>query len=100
MTVLSQGTEFAGYRIEGVVGQGGMGVVYRATHIRLNRPVALKVIASDLAGEADFRARFERESELAASIDHPNVLPSMKPGRRTGGCSSRCASSRGPTSER
>jgi DNA-binding beta-propeller fold protein YncE len=84
MTVLSQGTEFAGYRIEGVVGQGGMGVVYRATHIRLNRPVALKVIAPDLAGEADFRARFERESQLAASIDHPNVLPVYEAGEADG----------------
>ena len=84
MTVLSQGTEFAGYRIEGVVGQGGMGVVYRATHIRLNRPVALKVIASDLADEADFRTRFERESQLAASIDHPNVLPVYEAGEADG----------------
>ena len=101
MTVLSQGTEFAGYRIEGVVGQGGMGVVYRATHIRLNRPVALKVIAPELAGDGGRSARrFERESQLAASIDHPNVIPSTRRARRTAGCSSRCASSRGPTSER
>ncbi len=84
MTVLSQGTEFAGYRIDGVVGQGGMGVVYRAAHIRLNRPVALKVIAPELAGEADFRARFERESQLAASIDHPNVLPVYEAGEADG----------------
>ena len=84
MTVLSQGTEFAGYRIEGVVGQGGMGVVYRATQSRLNRPVALKVIASDLADDADFRTRFERESQLAASIDHPNVLPVYEAGEADG----------------
>jgi serine/threonine protein kinase len=52
-----------------------MGVVYRAHHLRLRRDVALKVIAPELAHDSDFRSRFERESELAASIDHPHVIP-------------------------
>ncbi len=52
-----------------------MGVVYRATQVALERPVALKVIAHELAGQAGFRERFLRESRLAASLDHPNVVP-------------------------
>ena len=69
------GTQFAGYRIEGVVGRGGMGVVYRATELALDRPVALKLIAPELAGDDSFRERFLRESRLAASIDHAGILP-------------------------
>jgi DNA-binding beta-propeller fold protein YncE/predicted Ser/Thr protein kinase len=84
MTVLSQGAEFAGYRIDGIAGQGGMGVVYRATQTRLSRTVALKVITPDLASQGDFRERFERESRLAASIDHPNVLPVYEAGEADG----------------
>ena len=64
------GTQFAGYRIDDVVGRGGMGVVYRATELALDRPVALKLIAPELADDASFRERFLRESRLAASIDH------------------------------
>ncbi len=52
-----------------------MGVVYRATHLGLDRPVALKVIARELAGDASFRERFLRESRLAARLDHPAVVP-------------------------
>jgi DNA-binding beta-propeller fold protein YncE len=69
------GTQLAGYRIDGVLGRGGMGVVYRATELALERPVALKLIAHELAGDASFRERFLRESRLAASIDHPGILP-------------------------
>jgi serine/threonine-protein kinase len=69
------GTQLAGYRIEGVLGRGGMGVVYRATELALDRPVALKLIAPELAGDASFRERFLRESRLAASIDHAGILP-------------------------
>lgn len=69
------GTQFAGYRIESVVGRGGMGVVYRATELALDRPVALKLIAPELTGDAAFRERFLRESRLAASIDHAGILP-------------------------
>jgi serine/threonine-protein kinase len=69
------GTTFGSYTIERLLGRGGMGTVYLATHTRLERKVALKVIAPELAADADFRARFLRESRLAASLDHPNVVP-------------------------
>jgi serine/threonine protein kinase len=69
------GEAFGGYTIESLLGRGGMGAVYLATHARLGRKVALKVIASELAHQEDFRARFLRESQLAASLDHPNVIP-------------------------
>jgi predicted Ser/Thr protein kinase len=69
------GTVLAGYRVEERIGRGGMSVVYRAQHLRLKRNVALKLLASELAEDAGFRERFLRESELAASLDHPNVVP-------------------------
>jgi streptogramin lyase/predicted Ser/Thr protein kinase len=69
------GTEVAGYRIERVIGHGGMSVVYLAEHLRLGRKVALKVLAPQLAENEKFRERFLRESKLAASIDHPNIVP-------------------------
>jgi hypothetical protein len=78
------GTQFAGYRIEGVVGRGGMGVVYRATEIALDRPVALKLIAPELAGDDSFRERFLRESRIAASIDHAGILPVYAAGEADG----------------
>jgi hypothetical protein len=69
------GTEVAGYRIEHEVGRGGMGVVYLAEHIRLGRKVALKILPPALAGDDTFRERFERESRMAAALDHPNIIP-------------------------
>jgi serine/threonine protein kinase len=69
------GETFGGYTIESVLARGGMGTVFLATHERLARKVALKVIAPQLARDDDFRARFLRESQLAASLDHPNVIP-------------------------
>jgi streptogramin lyase len=69
------GVEFAGYRIEALVGRGGMGVVYRAWDPRLKRHVALKVIAPELSRDAGFRDRFLAETEIAASLEHPNVIP-------------------------
>jgi DNA-binding beta-propeller fold protein YncE/predicted Ser/Thr protein kinase len=71
----SVGTEVAGYRVEELIARGGMGVVYRAIHLGLDRPVALKVIARELADRDGFRERFLRESRLAASLDHPAVVP-------------------------
>jgi serine/threonine protein kinase len=67
-----------------VVGRGGMGVVYRATELALDRPVALKLIAPELAGDASFRERFLRESRLAASIDHAGILPVYTAGEADG----------------
>jgi YVTN family beta-propeller protein len=72
---LSTGSDFAGYRIESVIGRGGMGVVYLATHERLERRVALKLIAPERAADEAFRRRFLRESKLAASIEHPHAVP-------------------------
>ncbi len=69
------GTELAGYRIDAVVGRGGVGVVYRATHLTLRRPVALKLLADGLAADAEYRRRFEREARLAAALDHPHIVP-------------------------
>jgi hypothetical protein len=71
---LQEGEVFAGHRIEGLGGRGGMGIVYRAVHLRLERTVALKVISPELAVDEGFRQRFQREAQLAASIDHPNVI--------------------------
>jgi serine/threonine-protein kinase len=69
------GETIAGYRIERLLGRGGMGAVYLATHERLRRQSALKVLVPELAEDERFRERFIRESELAASLDHPNVIP-------------------------
>jgi DNA-binding beta-propeller fold protein YncE/predicted Ser/Thr protein kinase len=82
--VLTTGSLLGDFRIEGELGRGGMGVVYRATQLSLGRPVALKVIASGLAGEEGFRDRFGRESRLAASLDHPNVIPVYAAGEHDG----------------
>jgi serine/threonine-protein kinase len=81
---ISAGSIVAGYRIESVAGQGGMGVVYRATQLGLGRPVALKLIATELAHDVSFRQRFQRESQIAASIDHPNVIPVYEAGESDG----------------
>src|SRR4051794_27131667 len=81
---LAPGAILGGYRIEGIIGRGGMGIVYRATQIALQRPVALKVIAPNLAEDEGFRRRFRRESMLAAAIDHPNIIPVYEAGEVDG----------------
>jgi len=69
------GSTLAGYRIDSLLARGGMGVVYKATQLALERPVALKVVARELADQEGFRERFLRESRLAASLEHPSVVP-------------------------
>jgi DNA-binding beta-propeller fold protein YncE/predicted Ser/Thr protein kinase len=69
------GSTLAGYRLDELIARGGMGVVYRATQLALDRPVALKVIAPHLAGDSGFRERFLHESRLAARLEHPGVVP-------------------------
>jgi serine/threonine-protein kinase len=69
------GDEFAGYRMRAVLGRGGMSVVYQAENLRLNNVIALKVLAPELAADDVFRARFLEESRIAASLNHPNVIP-------------------------
>jgi serine/threonine protein kinase len=74
----------AGYRIESVLGRGGMGVVYRATQLSLDRPVAIKLIAPERAADAVYRERFKLESRAAAAIEHPNVIPVYEAGEDAG----------------
>ena len=78
------GTDLGPYRIERVLGRGGMGVVYLAEQRELGRKVALKLLPDELAQDTDFRARFERESRLAASLDHPNIIPIFEAGELDG----------------
>ena len=68
------GTDFAGYRIEALLGRGGMSVVYRAENARLGNKVALKLLAEELANDESFRERFVRESRTAATLNHPNIV--------------------------
>ncbi|RBO96164.1 protein kinase domain-containing protein [Nocardia puris] len=68
------GGVFAGFQVERVLGQGGMGVVYLARHPRLPRLVALKVLAAGMGADSEERARFEREGEVVARLDHPNIV--------------------------
>src|SRR4051812_37451418 len=72
--VIPHGAEIAGYRIGPQLGRGGMGVVYKAHHMRLDRAAAVKVLTPALAHNAEFRERFIRESQMAATLQHPNVI--------------------------
>ena len=81
---LAIGSTFAGHRIDAIAGRGGMGVVYRATDLTLDRPVALKLLVPSLARDPVFRARFERECRLAAALDHPHVVPIFHAGAERG----------------
>ena len=73
--MLETGTILAGYRIDALLGKGGMGAVYVATQLSLNRTVALKVLASDLSDDPTFRERFRREGLVQAALDHPHIVP-------------------------
>src|SRR4029077_16701375 len=81
---LSEGDEFAGYRIERRLGRGGMGVLYLALEAGLERRVALKLIAPEAAADEVFARRFAEESKVAASIEHPNVVPIYAAGEAGG----------------
>ena len=83
-TELSEGDEFAGYRIERRLGRGGMGILYLAVEPGLERRVALKLIAPEAAAEEVFARRFAEESRIAASIEHPNVVPIYAAGEEDG----------------
>ena len=74
-TDLRPGSQVAEYRIERLIGRGGMGVVYLAEHVHLGKRVALKVLPTEYMEDPDFRTRFEREARLAASLEHPNIVP-------------------------
>ena len=81
---LAPGAMLAGYRIEEEIGRGGMAVVYRAYDDHLDRRVALKVLAPDLARDEEFRARFIQESRIAAATEHPNIIPVFSAGEADG----------------
>ena len=78
------GAVVAGYRLEDRIGQGGMAVVYRAHDVRLNRRVALKLLAPALAGDAGFRQRFAGEALAAAAVDDPHIIPVFEAGEAAG----------------
>ena len=83
-TELGAGSRLASYTITSVLGRGAMSVVYRARDDRLGRQVALKVLAPSMGERESFRARFLTESRIAASIDHPNVIPIYEAGEAEG----------------
>ena len=78
--MLATGTIVAGYRVDSVLGEGGMAVVYRATQLSLNRIVALKLLAPELGEDPGFRERFRREGQLQASLDHLHIVPVYEAG--------------------
>ncbi|WP_078852764.1 serine/threonine-protein kinase [Streptomyces sp. NRRL S-1824] len=78
------GRQIAGYRVESEIGRGGMAVVYRARDLRLDRTVALKLLAPELARNETFRKRFTHESRVAAAIDHPHIVPVFEAGEIEG----------------
>jgi Protein kinase domain/PASTA domain len=82
--LLSAGSLFGEYRIEGTLGHGGMGIVYLARELELDRLVALKVIRPELAHDRHFRARFQSESRTAASIEHPRIVTVFAAGEHGG----------------
>jgi serine/threonine protein kinase len=82
--VLSPGSTFAGYQIESVVGLGGLGILYRARQLRLDRPVALKLVEPAVARDPVIRERLRREARMVASLDHPNVVPLYEAGEENG----------------
>jgi serine/threonine-protein kinase len=95
--LLAKGTTVAGYRIDGPLGEGGMGVVYRATQLSLNRSVALKILSADFGEDAAFRERFRREGLLQAAIDHPHIVTVYDTGESPHGLYLVMRMVRGPT---
>ena len=81
---IAAGSQIAGYTVEEQIGRGGMAVVYRASDQRLNRHVALKILAPELASDAGYRQRFLREMRAAAAVDHPNIVPVFDAGEADG----------------
>ena len=97
--MLDNGTKVAGYRIEGILGRGGMGVVYEARQLSLDRHVALKLLAPELGGRLAFRERFRREGRIQARIDHPHIVTVLRGRRdRRGAVHRHAARARGRTS--
>jgi serine/threonine protein kinase len=78
------GEEFAGYHLISLIGHGGMSIVYQAEHRSLGRIVALKILSPEMSESSDFRERFQRESRVAASLEHPNIIPIYEAGEENG----------------
>ncbi|MEM3112578.1 MAG: serine/threonine-protein kinase [Candidatus Anstonellales archaeon] len=78
------GSEIGGFKIEEVLGRGGMGVVYKAHELSLNRKVALKVLSQKLSSDQEFIQRFKREAQIIASLDHPNIVRVLAYGEEKG----------------
>jgi serine/threonine protein kinase len=83
-TLLRAGDVVGGFRIDDVIGIGGMAIVYRAEQVSLGRPVALKVLSSKLTSDPIFRERFRREGTHAATLEHPNIVPVYDSGEQDG----------------
>ena len=83
--MVGAGTTIAGYRVERRLGSGGMGAVYEATQLSLDRVVALKVLSPTLSADAGFRERFRREAMLQAALEHPNIVPVYEAGESEAG---------------
>src|SRR5450631_2296768 len=81
---LQAGSVVGGYRIDELIGRGGMGLVYRSTNVALNRIYALKVLTPALAEDEQFRQRFRREMRIAASLHHPNIVAIHNAGEHDG----------------
>ena len=82
--MLQPGQQIENYRIDAVLGEGGMGVIYRATDVNLMRPVAVKVMHSNLAADSAFQSRFLQEARAAARLDHPSIVRVYHFGRQEG----------------
>ena len=95
--MLEVGTEVAGYRIDGILGRGGMGVVYEATQLSLDRKVALKLIVPELGEDESLKERFRREALRQAAVDHPNIVTVHEAGETAEGLFFAMRLVRGPT---
>jgi serine/threonine protein kinase len=95
--LIERGTNIGSYRVEGILGRGGMGVVYSASHVSLDRRVALKVLANDLSSSPEFVERFRREGRLQASLDHPHAVTVYEAGESEHGLYLAMQLVRGPT---
>ena len=83
-TILRAGDVIGGFRVDDVIGIGGMAIVYRAEQVSLGRPIALKVLSSKLTSDEVFRERFRREGKHAAALEHPNIVPVYDSGEEDG----------------
>ncbi|MCX7944536.1 MAG: serine/threonine protein kinase [Deltaproteobacteria bacterium] len=82
--IFSDIPQISGYEIIGLIGKGGMGAVYKARQLSLNRLVAIKVLKGEYATQKDFILRFNREAEVLAKLSHPNIVPIIDKGAKDG----------------